>query len=107
MKTKKIFVGGLPPNLTEEGFRQYFETYGHVTDVLYNENPQHLLGFGYISFDTEEAVNKVLHKPFHELNGKLVLVKRAFAKDANPTSEGSPMGVANPRLGNAGGQPMP
>ncbi|KAI3824619.1 hypothetical protein L1987_06083 [Smallanthus sonchifolius] len=33
-RTKKIFVGGLPSTLTEEQFRQYFENYGEVTDVV-------------------------------------------------------------------------
>ncbi|XP_010262417.1 PREDICTED: heterogeneous nuclear ribonucleoprotein 1 [Nelumbo nucifera] len=94
IKTKKIFVGGLPPTLTEEGFRQYFETYGHVTDVvvMYDQTTQRPRGFGFISFDTEEAVDRVLHKTFHELNGKLVEVKRALPKEANPGSGGRQMG---------------
>ncbi|KAK1581132.1 hypothetical protein Q3G72_003402 [Acer saccharum] len=57
-KTKKIFVGGLPTTLTEDGFRQYFESY-------------------------EDAVDRVLHKTFHELMGKRVEVKRVLPKDAN------------------------
>ncbi|GAV82909.1 RRM_1 domain-containing protein [Cephalotus follicularis] len=85
-KTKKIFVGGLPSTLTEEGFRQYFENYGHVTDVvvMYDQNTQRPRGFGFITFDTEDAVDMVLQKTFHELNGKLVEVKKALPKDANP-----------------------
>uniref|UniRef100_A0A1D1YT79 Heterogeneous nuclear ribonucleoprotein 27C n=1 Tax=Anthurium amnicola TaxID=1678845 RepID=A0A1D1YT79_9ARAE len=83
-RTKKIFVGGLPPTLTEEGFRKYFETYGTVTDVvvMYDQNTQRPRGFGFISFDSEDAVDRVLHKTFHDLNGKLVEVKRAMPKDA-------------------------
>ncbi|PPR91992.1 hypothetical protein GOBAR_AA28690 [Gossypium barbadense] len=86
IRTKKIFVGGLPPTLTEDGFRQYFEAYGHVTDVviMYDQNTQRPRGFGFISFDTEDAVDRVLHKSFHDLNGKQVEVKRALPKDANP-----------------------
>lgn len=84
-KTKKIFVGGLPPTLTEDGFRQYFENYGHVTDVvvMYDQNTQRPRGFGFITFETEDAVDNVLQKVFHELNGKLVEVKRALPKDAS------------------------
>ncbi|KAF9608143.1 hypothetical protein IFM89_007529 [Coptis chinensis] len=90
MKTKKIFVGGLPPTLTEEGFRQYFETYGSVTDVvvMYDQTTNRPRGFGFISFDTEDAVDRVLHKTFHELNGKMVEVKRALPKDANSSGGG-------------------
>ncbi|XP_054821762.1 heterogeneous nuclear ribonucleoprotein 1-like [Prosopis cineraria] len=96
LKTKKIFVGGLPPTLTEEKFRQYFEAYGHVTDVvvMYDQNTGRPRGFGFISFDTEEAVDRVLLKPFHDLNGKQVEVKRALPKDANPGASGRMMSSA-------------
>ncbi|CAB4291436.1 unnamed protein product [Prunus armeniaca] len=89
-KTKKIFVGGLPSTLTEDGFRQFFENYGTVTDVviMYDQNTQRPRGFGFITFDTEDAVDRVLHKNYHELNGKLVEVKRALPKDANPGGGG-------------------
>ncbi|KAJ7977201.1 heterogeneous nuclear ribonucleoprotein 1-like [Quillaja saponaria] len=85
-RTKKIFVGGLPSSLTEDGFHQYFESYGHVTDVvmMYDQNTQRPRGFGFITFDSEDSVDRVLHKAFHELDGKLVEVKRALPKDANP-----------------------
>uniref|UniRef100_A0A2N9GUX1 RRM domain-containing protein n=1 Tax=Fagus sylvatica TaxID=28930 RepID=A0A2N9GUX1_FAGSY len=97
-RTKKIFVGGLPPTLSEEGFRQHFEAYGHVTDVvvMYDQNTGRPRGFGFITFDAEEAVDRVLHKNFHDLNGKQVEVKRALPKDANP-------GGGNRTMGGAGG----
>ncbi|CAI9290587.1 unnamed protein product [Lactuca saligna] len=89
-RTKKIFVGGLPPTLSEEGFRQYFEAYGQVTDVvvMYDQQTNRPRGFGFISFDSEDAVDRVLHKTFHDLNGKQVEVKRALPKDANPGGGG-------------------
>ena len=89
-RTKKIFVGGLPPTLMEDAFRQYFQSYGHVCDVvlMYDQQTQRPRGFGFITFDTEDAVDNVLQKTFHELNGKLVEVKRALPKDANPGGEG-------------------
>ncbi|KAL3828279.1 hypothetical protein ACJIZ3_017081 [Penstemon smallii] len=102
-RTKKIFVGGLPPTLSEEGFRQYFEAYGSVTDVviMYDQQTNRPRGFGFISFDAEDAVDRVLHKTFHELNGKQVEVKRALPKDANPGGGGRSMGGG--AGGNSGG----
>ncbi|KAI3469812.1 hypothetical protein Pfo_026475 [Paulownia fortunei] len=93
-RTKKIFVGGLPPTLSEDGFRQYFEAYGVVTDVviMYDQQTNRPRGFGFISFDSEDAVDRVLHKTFHDLNGKQVEVKRALPKDANPGGGGRSMG---------------
>ncbi|KAK1420574.1 hypothetical protein QVD17_22280 [Tagetes erecta] len=84
-RTKKIFVGGLPSTLTEEQFREYFESYGEVTDVviMFDQNTNRPRGFGFISFDTEDAVDRVLQKTFHELNNKLVEVKQALPKDAS------------------------
>ncbi|CAI9297369.1 unnamed protein product [Lactuca saligna] len=94
-RTKKIFVGGLPSTLTEDQFRQYFETYGDITDVviMFDQTTNRPRGFGFISFDTEDAVDRVLQKTFHELNNKLVEVKRALPKDANPGSSGSGSGA--------------
>ncbi|KAL3507576.1 hypothetical protein ACH5RR_032958 [Cinchona calisaya] len=98
-RTKKIFVGGLPATLTEDAFRQYFESYGNVTDVviMFDQQTNRPRGFGFISFDSEDAVDRVLHKTFHDLNGKQVEVKRALPKDANPGGGGRSMG------GGAGG----
>ncbi|KAA8550721.1 hypothetical protein F0562_002405 [Nyssa sinensis] len=89
-RTKKIFVGGLPSSLTEDGFRQYFENFGLVTDVviMYDQSTKRPRGFGFISFETEDSVDRVLQKSFHELNNKYVEVKRALPKDANPGGGG-------------------
>ncbi|GJV04834.1 heterogeneous nuclear ribonucleoprotein 1-like protein [Tanacetum coccineum] len=89
-RTKENLFWGLPPTLSEEGFRQYFETYGQVTDVvvMYDQQTNRPRGFGFISFDSEDAVDRVLHKTFHDLNGKQVEVKRALPKDANPGGGG-------------------
>ncbi|KAL0284762.1 UNVERIFIED_CONTAM: Heterogeneous nuclear ribonucleoprotein 1 [Sesamum calycinum] len=88
------YLGGLPPTLSEDGFRQYFEAYGMVTDVviMYDQQTNRPRGFGFISFDSEDAVDRVLHKTFHDLNGKQVEVKRALPKDANPGGGGRSMG---------------
>ncbi|KAJ8549038.1 hypothetical protein K7X08_032745 [Anisodus acutangulus] len=93
-RTKKIFVGGLPPILTQDGFRTYFETYGNITDVaiMYDQQTNRPRGFGFISFDSEDAVDRVLHKTYHDLSGKQVEVKRALPKDSNSGFSGRPTG---------------
>ncbi|KAK9903619.1 hypothetical protein M0R45_001127 [Rubus argutus] len=40
-------------------------------------------GFGFITFDSEESVENVMQKNFHELNGKFVEVKRAVPREEN------------------------
>lgn len=90
IRTRKIFVGGLPSSLTEEEFCQYFQNYGNVTDkvIMFDPNTGRPRGFGFITFDSEDAADKVLHKNFHELKNKLVEVKLAVPKEANPAGNG-------------------
>ncbi|KAL0921711.1 hypothetical protein M5K25_008811 [Dendrobium thyrsiflorum] len=85
-RTKKIFVGGLPSTITEADFKKYFERFGAITDVvvMYDHNTQRPRGFGFITFNSEDVVDRVLHDAFHELNGKLVEVKRAIPKELSP-----------------------
>ncbi|CAA6653618.1 unnamed protein product [Spirodela intermedia] len=93
--TKKIFVGGLPSTVTEADFRRYFEKFGTITDavVMYDHNTQRPRGFGFITYESEDAVDKVLFKTFHELNGKMVEVKKAVPKESSPVpAMRSPMG---------------
>ncbi|XP_077211164.1 heterogeneous nuclear ribonucleoprotein 1-like [Tasmannia lanceolata] len=85
-RTKKIFVGGLASTVTESDFKKYFDQFGTITDVvvMYDHNTQRPRGFGFITYDSEDAVEKVLLKTFHELNGKMVEVKRAVPKELSP-----------------------
>ncbi|CAA0833192.1 RNA-binding protein 1 [Striga hermonthica] len=43
-------------------------------------------GFGFITYDSEDSVEEVMQKNFHELAGKLVEVKRAVPKDGSNSS---------------------
>ncbi|CAA0806805.1 Heterogeneous nuclear ribonucleoprotein 1 [Striga hermonthica] len=87
-RTKKIFVGGLAANLTEEEFRSYFAKFGRITDVVVmHDNMTHRpRGFGFITFVSEGSVEEVMQKNFHELAGKLVEVKRAVPKEGSNSS---------------------
>ncbi|KAK4792128.1 hypothetical protein SAY86_022563 [Trapa natans] len=96
-RTKKIFVGGLASSVTESDFKQYFEQFGTVNDmvVMYDHNTKRPRGFGFITYDSEESVDKVLLNTFHELNGKTVEVKRAVPKELSPGPSRSPQAGYN------------
>lgn len=102
-RTRKIFVGGLASTVTESDFKKYFDQFGMITDVvvMYDHNTQRPRGFGFITYDSEEAVDRVLHKTFHELNGKMVEVKRAVPKELSPGPSRSPLLGYNYSLGRA------
>ncbi|ONK64845.1 uncharacterized protein A4U43_C07F30580 [Asparagus officinalis] len=84
-KLKKIFVGGLSSNITKDEFKSYFEKFGKIVDVviMYDSSTQRPRGFGFITFDSVEAVDCVLEKKFHVLNNKNVEVKIAVPKGSN------------------------
>ncbi|CAI9756828.1 unnamed protein product [Fraxinus pennsylvanica] len=92
-RTKKIFVGGLASTVTESDFKNYFDQFGTIVDVvvMYDHNTQRPRGFGFITYDSEDAVDRALHKTFHELNGKMVEVKRAVPKEFSPGPNRSPL----------------
>ncbi|KAJ0980109.1 hypothetical protein J5N97_008364 [Dioscorea zingiberensis] len=85
-RTKKIFVGGLPSSITGDDFKKYFLQFGPISDVvvMYDHSTQRPRGFGFITFESEDSVDKALFKTFHELNGKMVEVKRAVPKELSP-----------------------
>lgn len=92
-KTKKIFVGGLAPTTDEANFREYFEQFGSIEDVvvMYDQTTQRPRGFGFVTFESEEAVDRVFTiGDMHELQEKKVEIKRAVPKDSMPA--GSPRG---------------
>lgn len=62
---------------------------------MYDHNTQRPRGFGFITYDSEEAVDKVLLKTFHELNGKMVEVKRAVPKELSPGPSRGQLGAYN------------
>ncbi|KAI3828081.1 hypothetical protein L1987_02178 [Smallanthus sonchifolius] len=94
-RTRKIFVGGLASTVTENDFKTYFEQFGTITDVvvMYDHNTQRPRGFGFITYDSEDVVDKVLLKTFHELNGKMVEVKRAVPKELSPSPNRAMLGA--------------
>mmetsp|Transcript_9345 Transcript_9345/g.15185 ORF Transcript_9345/g.15185 Transcript_9345/m.15185 type:complete len:246 (-) Transcript_9345:301-1038(-) len=81
-KTRKIFVGGLPPDVTEDDFKKYFEYYGNVVEakIMTDGMTGKPRGFGFITFDSEEVVDKISEKHHVEINGKTVECKKAIPK---------------------------
>ena len=87
----KIFVGGLSWSTTEESLRFHFEQYGPVesVQVMRDRNTGEPRGFGFVVFKSAETVDLVMKDvptPGHEINHKLVDVKRAQARGVAPPS---------------------
>eukprot|EP00071_Canis_lupus_P022676 XP_013973117.1 heterogeneous nuclear ribonucleoprotein A/B [Canis lupus familiaris] len=71
---KKIFVGGLNPEATEEKIREYFGEFGEIEAIELPMDPKSnkRRGFVFITFKEEEPVKKVLEKKFHTISGSKV-----------------------------------
>lgn len=72
-RTKKMFVGGLPADVTEDIFRGFFQQFGPIEDsvVMFDRETGSPRGFGFITFVSEDSVEKVLENYEHNyINGK-------------------------------------
>ena len=83
----KLFVGGIHEDTTEEGLRNYFSSYGEVTDCVVmheKENPKKSRRFGFVTFSDPSGVTQVMQKKPHFLDSKEIDPKPAWKKTSNP-----------------------
>ncbi|XP_077229120.1 RNA-binding (RRM/RBD/RNP motifs) family protein [Tasmannia lanceolata] len=86
VKTKKIFVGGIPTAIEEDEFKNFFAKFGEVMEhqIMRDRSTGRSRGFGFITFDTEQAVDDILTKGNKtEFAGAQVEIKRAEPKKAS------------------------
>lgn len=89
-KIKKIFVGGLPHEVTESRqesssgqLEEYFSKYGEIKTckIIYKHDTMISRGFGFVIFFTREAAEKVIEdQDNHYINGKWVDCKSAILR---------------------------
>jgi len=79
---KKIFVGGLSWETTNEELKEYFGQFGDITDCTLKTDPTtgRSRGFGFVTFVTSDEVSKVVNQESHTLNGRSIDPKRAKAR---------------------------
>jgi RNA recognition motif-containing protein len=84
----KIFVGGLSWQTTEESLQFHFEQYGSVekVDLMRDRNTGDPRGFAFIVFRDPSTIDLIMNEDKHEINHKIVDVKRAQARGQAPPS---------------------
>jgi RNA recognition motif-containing protein len=62
--SKKLFIGGLSWNTTEEGLREAFEKFGEVTEakVVTDRDTGRSRGFGFVTYANPEEAEKALQE---------------------------------------------
>ncbi|KAK3750352.1 hypothetical protein QZH41_010268, partial [Actinostola sp. cb2023] len=84
LRVKKIFVGGLKAETSNEQIEEYFmEKYAPVKEIEYitEHSSNKRRGFCFVSFESEDTVDKICEIQFHNINGNKVEVKRALPKE--------------------------
>ncbi|OLL25075.1 putative RNA-binding protein [Neolecta irregularis DAH-3] len=81
-KTSKIFVGGVSQECTDSDFREYFAQFGRVLDatLMMDKDTGRPRGFGFVTFESDAAVENALAQPVLMIKEKQIEVKRATPK---------------------------
>jgi len=80
---KKLFVGGLSWDTTDEGLRQAFAAYGEITEakVITDRGTGRSRGFGFVTFaQNEDAQSAISKMDGTSLDGKTIKVSEAQEK---------------------------
>lgn len=75
-KSSKIFVGGLANTVGNNTLREFFGQFGNVLDahVMLDRETNRSKGFGFVTFEDAESVDKALMAQGLELEGKPISV---------------------------------
>ncbi len=80
---KKLFVGGLSWDTTDDGLRQAFASYGEITEakVITDRDTGRSRGFGFVTFSKDEDAKTAISKmDGTSLDGKTIKVNEAQEK---------------------------
>jgi RNA recognition motif-containing protein len=92
---KKLFVGGLSWDTTDDGLRQAFASYGEITEakVITDRATGRSRGFGFVTFAQDEEAKAAMTKmDGTTLDGKTIKVNEAQEKSPRPGGGGRPGG---------------
>ncbi|KAG2307774.1 hypothetical protein Bca52824_027522 [Brassica carinata] len=104
IKTKKIFVGGIPSTVDDDEFKEFFMQFGELKEhqIMRDHATGRSRGFGFVTYESEDMVDLLLAKGNRiELAGTQVEIKKAERR--NQTRGGEPPLGYSGRYGGGGG----
>ncbi|XP_034550172.1 heterogeneous nuclear ribonucleoprotein A3 isoform X2 [Notolabrus celidotus] len=80
---RKLFIGGLSFETTEESLRAHFEQWGTLTDcvVMRDPNSKRSRGFGFVTYAAVGEVDEAMKSRPHKVDGRVVEPKRAVSRE--------------------------
>ncbi|ODV77059.1 RNA-binding domain-containing protein [Suhomyces tanzawaensis NRRL Y-17324] len=91
-KVGKIFVGGIDPMVNEKEFNDFFSQFGSIIDaqLMIDKDTGRSRGFGFITYDSPDAVDRVTVNKYLTLKGKAMEVKRAEPRGQHQQNQAPP-----------------
>lgn len=83
-KTNRLFIGGLPPELSDREFKEFFSKFGEIKDcvIIPNKETKQSRCFGFVQFVESESVEKIVDRNYDiKINNRLVDIKKAQPKE--------------------------
>ncbi|XP_077391963.1 heterogeneous nuclear ribonucleoprotein A3 isoform X1 [Festucalex cinctus] len=80
---RKLFIGGLSFETTEESLRAHFEQWGTLTDCVVMKDPgsKRSRGFGFVTYSSMLEVDDAMKARPHKVDGRVVEPKRAVSRE--------------------------
>lgn len=82
---RKLFVGGLSYETTEDSLKTHFGEWGDIADciVMRDPNTKRSRGFGFITYEKVDQLDEAQNNRPHTIDGREVETKRAMPRDDN------------------------
>ncbi|XP_055521247.1 heterogeneous nuclear ribonucleoprotein A1-like isoform X2 [Leucoraja erinacea] len=80
---RKLFIGGLSFETTDDSLRNHFEQWGRLTDcvVMRDPNTKRSRGFGFVTYSCVSEVDGAMGARPHKVDGRVVEPKRAVSRE--------------------------
>eukprot|EP00069_Balaena_mysticetus_P004634 bmy_04508T0 len=108
---KKLSVGGIKEDTEEHHLRDYFEEYGKIEtiEIITDRQSGKKRGFGFVTFDDRDPVDKTVLQKYHTINGHNAEVRKALSRQemqevqSSKSRRGGHFGFGDSRGGGGGG----
>ena len=82
-KSRKVFIGGLDYETSDDTLKDYFEQFGELTDwvVMRFPDTKRSRGFGFVTYKDPENMEDCFNSGPHTIDGASVEIKRATPRE--------------------------